>query len=161
MRFLLALALLAPSVLPAQDVRVSLVALAPDVASSLRVAYGAVPDREQAWCVRRFFIEPRVDYDLITVLAVAVPDSIETTRSHTEGDGYLCRDAKLMPQPMIHSHPGGSCQASPSDVRTIVMRMARFDAILCGATSLAVFYARDYQAVMIESVRASLASASP
>lgn len=46
--------------------------------------------------------------------------------------GDLCIGAKGEALPIIHTHPDGNCQFSPSDLITVLARRAPFDGIQCG-----------------------------
>jgi len=51
---------------------------------------------------------------------------------HIADVGALCIGEGGAPLPMIHTHPNGNCQFSPSDLVTVAARRAPFDGIQCG-----------------------------
>lgn len=114
--------------------RVSIVQLSNPVADSLARSYNRKPNQEQLWCVTSYTVQERPEYTLISVTAVdSVPESLRAGKSHVETPVVVCRDpVTQLAQPTIHTHPNGSCQASPADVATILSRMALFDGIQCG-----------------------------
>lgn len=107
---------------------VVIVQLAPIVEGKLALGYDTA--REHLWCVTAWERSPRDRFTLITVTEVR-EEAKATTVDRVSISDSDCIGTNRQRLPTIHSHPGGSCQASPFDVETVLVRMAPFDGILC------------------------------
>ena len=61
--------------------------------------------------------------------------------------GALCIGPDGTALPMIHTHPDGNCQFSPSDLVTIIARNAPFEGVQCGEHHLIWHYAWQLRAI--------------
>jgi proteasome lid subunit RPN8/RPN11 len=95
---------------------------------------------EHLWCVTKFTETYTPDYRLITVVAIEEQQTL-SSREHVPMSGSECVGENKQFLPMMHSHPDGSCQASPDDMNVILARYARFDGIICGPRYAAWYFA--------------------
>lgn len=146
----LALVLALPTA-AAQDIQpvypVTLIALSVPLADQLAQAHAA-HGPERLWCVTAWETRDTVDrhahpYTLVHVTTIR-EDTTVTTEAHgvkLDRNAVVCRDSAGRALPTLHSHPGGTCQASPDDHEAMLVRMAPFDGILCGPRAHAWYFA--------------------
>jgi proteasome lid subunit RPN8/RPN11 len=145
MRITSALALLTllivPSVAHSQgDIGTTLVELDERVASSLAREFRS--PNEKLWCVDTWTSSVTTDYTLLHVSQVHEAE-VAATNGAVRRATDACRNADGSAQPTIHSHPGGSCQASGSDRMLYISRRGAFDGILCGTRYTAWYFSSE------------------
>lgn len=88
-------------------------------------------------------------------------EDVKSDTSTVHLTGRECVDAEGKKLPMIHTHPGGTCQAYPHDVETILQRMAEFDGVLCGPHSHAWYFSGQLVAVWMKAMDVADAKQAP
>jgi proteasome lid subunit RPN8/RPN11 len=123
--------------------------VAPDSATAaiLRDGFRYGNGAERLWCVTRWDSVSHETYDQITVRSIREDTEAAKERGEVKVVSTTCRDAQGRALPTIHSHPGGTCQASPGDVEIIMLRNASFDGILCAETSHVWYFADQFFAI--------------
>lgn len=116
-----------------------MVELAPFPASTLSQGYST--EREHFWCVTDYRTDSAPPYLVYTVLDVQEQTGVQATVSSVKLNGSECRKKDGSYMPAIHNHPSGMCQPSVADLRTILLRAAPFDGILCSPGSTVWLYA--------------------
>lgn len=138
----LALVLALPTA-AAQDIQpvypVTLIALSVPLADYLAQAHTA-HGPERLWCVTVWDTSSHEGATVHTITALRETD-VPSTATRIPLRGPVCLDVAGKALPTLHSHPGGSCQASPYDVEVMVVRLAPFDGILCGPRAHAWYFA--------------------
>lgn len=117
---------------------VTLIALSRPLADELAEAYSA-RGLERLWCITAWDTTRQEGATVHTITALREAD-VPSTATRIPLRGPVCLDANGRTLPTLHSHPGGSCQASPYDVEAMVVRVAPFDGVLCGPRSHAWYF---------------------
>lgn len=148
MRILLALALLLPTTLPAQDPAdvVTFVNPSEEVEQTLERAFRT--DYERTWCVTSYVERRTPTHTAFDVLKLV---EIEGDRSRTTHAVPNCGA-----DPTIHSHPRGTCQAAPDDQTIYLTSSAPFHGVLCGPRAIVWIPMRPVFALLHAKTIASL-----
>jgi hypothetical protein len=94
---------------------------------------------EKLWCVTEYTTTEETGYSLLHVAKIR-EDTTSGRPSSTGDTSARCLGPDGKPQPTLHTHPSGTCQASPGDYFTIMNRGAAFDGIVCGEKAVVWYF---------------------